>query len=176
MPRRSTGALGRFRKMSGADSSIPASQGDLDLIELFENYAVEYLITGGTAALVHGCREASDVADLDILVSPTLGNAQKVIAALTVGRINVQFSPERLAKPEALIKLKVLHYNADILTPPESPTFAELASRSVPVGIGKWKVKVVSRPDLIALVERALTRPNVDVQKIERDLKCLRSA
>jgi hypothetical protein len=158
---------------------IIAKAGNSDLIKLLIEYGVEFIITGGAAVAVHGCRDPMDVDDLDILIEPTLENARRVMAALQARHINTNFPVDRLTGPEAQICLKMLHYWADLITPRSNVDFGDLVRSSL-VATHDWQtVRVIGRADLIAMKEVALIR-TVDRpdrhQRHEKDLQCLRAA
>ena len=52
----------------------------LNLLRLFHEEGVEYAVVGGYAVIAHGFPRTTG--DLDILVRPTLPNAQRVVRAL----------------------------------------------------------------------------------------------
>ena len=120
-----------------------------------------------------GCRDFTDVDDLDIMIDPQIENARKVMSALTASHIDVQFDASTLANPAKLIRVKVLHYWLDLLTPEGGIDFAELRGRAVFATMNEMLVPVVGRDDLIALKEVAASKPDCDA-KHKQDLKRLR--
>src|SRR5687767_7419963 len=56
-----------------------------DVFASFQKHKVEYLVIGGIAAVLHGVPRATF--DLDILINPTLDNAQHLLAALLGARL-----------------------------------------------------------------------------------------
>ena len=52
----------------------------LNLLRLFHEEGVEYVVVGGYAVIAHGFPRTT--ADLDVLVNPTVANAQRAVRAL----------------------------------------------------------------------------------------------
>ena len=161
--------------MSDSLPTIFAKHGSDEIVRHLQQHGASFLVVGGTAVAVHGCRDKSDVDDFDFLIDPSIENARKTIAALSAASIRVPFPPEALTRPSVQVPLKVLHYWAELLTPAEGVSFSELMERSVQVQISFFRVHVIGRTDLLAMKEIAVQRLAADVSKHERDLACLRS-
>lgn len=155
---------------------ILAKSGFGELAALLQQHGVRFVIVGGAAVAVHGCRDPLSVDDLDILIDPTAVNAERVLASLRSGFLGVPFSAAALAKPRVQLPLKVLHYWGDILTPDTDQEFGGILSRSIPARLGSVSVQVAGRSDLIAMKERAVEREPSDAQKHQHDLTCLKSS
>lgn len=149
--------------------------GSDELVRLFQQYEAAFLVVGGTAVAMYGCRNPYEVDDFDILIEPTVPNAGKVIAALRAGFVAIPFAAEALARPAVQVPLKVWHYWADVLTPEADTEFAGLLSRATPAQIGHLTVPVIGRADLITMKERAVARDDTNRAKHERDLQCLKA-
>jgi hypothetical protein len=135
---------------------------------------VEFIVVGGIAVVYHGCRNPMEVDDLDILINPTLDNAERFIESLPELNLKPPFKATDIAKPKVQIPIKKIYY-LDVLTPPEGIEFVELMDRSLPAILNSLAVKVVSRPDLIALKKIAVQEEG-STEKHEKDLACLETA
>lgn len=89
-----------------------------------------------------------DVDYRDLLLDPTIENAQRAIAALTKAGFGISFGLDCLAKPSIQISLKALHYWANLLTPDQTVDFAALQRRSVSARISYLEVNVIGQADL----------------------------
>jgi hypothetical protein len=112
--------------MSEMPISIITKSGNVESVRQLQQAGASFLIVGGVAVAVHGCRDFTDVDDLDIMIDPQIENTGKVMSALTASHIDVQFDASTLANPAKLIHVKVLHYWLDLLTPEGGVDFAEL--------------------------------------------------
>ena len=130
------------------------------LLEALSKFKVEFIIIGGVA--VHFHNSARNFDDLDILINPTISNANKLKAVLTEIGLNVQHKAEDIAKPKVQIPLKNIHY-ADIVTPNEEVQFEEYLSRANRGVINGVKVMIASINDLIAM--KSTDRPR-DIKDI----------
>ena len=154
---------------------IYAKSGSEELVRLFQQHGVRFIVVGGTAVAFYGCRDPLEVDDFDVLIDPTIANAERVLAALASGFLRVPFDVEALARPRVQLPLKVLHCWADILTP-EHSEFDLLFMCSAQVRIGRFSVRVIGRSDLIAMKERAIESDRPAAGKHQRDLQCLKAA
>jgi hypothetical protein len=73
-----------------------------DVFASFQKRNVEYLVIGGIAAVLHGVPRATF--DLDILINPTLENAQRLLEAM----LDARFGTAALVTPEDLLAQAVL--------------------------------------------------------------------
>jgi hypothetical protein len=76
---------------------IFAKHGNDELVHCFQAHGVEFLVVGRTAVAVHGARDPFQVDDFDVLVNPTLQNAESVMSALSAMRITPNFCHTDLA-------------------------------------------------------------------------------
>lgn len=155
--------------------TIFVKHGSDELVRHLQQYKAVFLVIGGTAVAVHGCRNPLNVDDFDILIEPTLDNAERIIAGLTAALVNVSFNAEALARPAIQIPVKVMQYWADILTPQNDVDFSSLLDRSVHARLSHFNVRVIGRSDLVAMKEQAAATVSVDLAKHQRDLQCLKT-
>jgi hypothetical protein len=86
-----------------------------ELLALFNANGVEYVIVGAYALAFHGAPRHTG--DLDVLVRPTDGNAQRVMAALTAfGFGEVGLSAEDFQQADQVIQLGVPPVRVDLIT------------------------------------------------------------
>jgi hypothetical protein len=147
--------------------------GNIDLLRELRRREVSFLIVGGAAVAVHGCRDGTHFDEIDILADPTIANAERIIAALTAVGIGIPFSPDDLAKPRKRVPVHTPAYDVDVLTPRPGEDFAGLLGRSVPAVLNNLAVRVIGRSDLIAMKQVAV-QESEDPAKHQRDLDCLR--
>jgi hypothetical protein len=86
-----------------------------DLLRLFENSEVRYLVVGGYAVMAY--TEPRFTKDLDVWVDPTAGNAIKVFAALAqFGAPMAGFTAADFVTPDMVFQIGVAPVRIDILT------------------------------------------------------------
>lgn len=161
--------------MADVNLEIFVKHGNDELVRSLQSFCVNFIVVGGVAVAVHGCRDSLHVDDFDILVEPTIENSKNIISALKLLHINVPFSAEDLARPLIQVPLKCMHYWADILTPSCGVDFAQLVDRSVQARVGESFVLVIGRRDLVEMKKNAIATVVSDSSKHELDLMCLES-
>jgi hypothetical protein len=144
-----------------------------DLLSKFISSGVSFLLVGGAAVAFYGCREQTHLSELDILIDPTLKNAERVIAVLSSVGMQIWIKAEELAGPKKQLPVKQLLFDMDILTPASDENFSAMLARSADGTINGGAVRVIARDDLIAMKRIAAADPNTDVEKHKRDLNCL---
>jgi hypothetical protein len=107
-------------------STIQTKSGNVEIVRQFQQTGVSFLVVGGAAVAVHGCRDFLSVDDLDLMVEPGTENAKRIISALTAKHVSVPFPAEALAKPAIQVPVKVMHYWLDLLTPESNFSFEDL--------------------------------------------------
>ncbi len=155
--------------------TILTKPGNIEIVRQFQHSDISFLIVGGAAVAVHGCRDFLNVDDLDLMVEPNAENAGKIISALTAKHVSVPFSAQVLARPAIQVPVKVLHYWLDLLTPERNFNFVDIFNRSILASLDGMQVRVAAKPDVIALKEVAVSRLGAELSKHEQDLKCLKS-
>lgn len=133
------------------------------LLKAFNAHGVEYLVVGGLAVSYYCPERAVD--DLDLLINPTLENAEMVKSALvSLGMAN--FDWVRLTKSDVQLQLKEFHY-ADIITPEEKFDFPIVFFNSIIATVNGISAHIPSVRDLIKL-------KSTDRDKDLRDVSFLR--
>ena len=95
-----------------------------DLLLLFENSEIKYLVVGGYAVMVY--TEPRFTKDLDLWIDPTPENAAKVFAALAqFGAPLSGCSVNDFATPEMVFQIGVAPIRIDILTSITAVGFAD---------------------------------------------------
>ncbi len=87
----------------------------LDLLKRLNEHAVDYVLVGGVAAVVHGSQLVTG--DVDICASLDLGNLAKIVAALSGLKAKFRMTPERRPlplEPEELVGFKNLYLETDL--------------------------------------------------------------
>ena len=88
-----------------------------DVLREFVAHQVKFLVVGAHALAVHGVARATG--DLDILVQPNLGNAERVLAALASFGAPIDdlgISLDDFVRPDVVAQLGLPPYRIDILT------------------------------------------------------------
>src|SRR5215213_6924162 len=96
--------------------SVSTGLGNVELVRQLQDHGVAFVVVGGAAVAVHGCRDTSHFEELDILIDPAADNARRVIDALAAIDVRVQFSVADLAGPRKRIPVHFRKYRLDILT------------------------------------------------------------
>lgn len=143
-----------------------------DFVEHITKFGVEFLIVGGTVVHFYGCRDDGQVDDLDLLLNPSLGNAQTFVNSSHSLGININWTVERLTQPKVQIPIKADFY-LDIVTPKAGIKFSDLRERSEAARIGVVNVRVIGREDLIEMKQDAIDELENDIGKHRKDLECL---
>jgi len=86
-----------------------------ELLELFNEHNVEYMIVGAYALAYHGVPRFTG--DIDIFVHSTSENAQKILSALTdFGFGSLNLSIDDFKNPDSVVQLGVPPIRIDIIT------------------------------------------------------------
>ncbi|WP_171088939.1 hypothetical protein [Usitatibacter rugosus] len=144
-----------------------------DFVAELEKARVRFMIVGGLAVVFHGCRDPSNVDDLDILLDPSPGNAERFATLMLSVLPGANITASQLAKPKVQMPVK-RDYLLDVLTPPPEFSFSELDSRAeVAILNGSTRVRVIGRADLAAMKRLAVASVGKDLAKHQNDLQCL---
>lgn len=87
----------------------------LDLLKQLNKYAVEYVLVGGVAAVVHGSQLATG--DVDICAPLDAPNLAKLVAALSDLQAKFRMTPDRRplpTEPDKLAGFKNLYLETDL--------------------------------------------------------------
>jgi len=162
--------------MAGQKQDLLLTANNPDLVRRLAQARVEFLIAGGVAVQFYGCREWSQLGDLDLLVNPTEDNARRCSECLGEPGVDPAAIEQQLQRPKSRVHLRsrVSDYLADFLTPDADIDFTELRARAQPTVVGEVEVLVISRGDLIEMKRRAIESLGEELEKHKRDLERLR--
>ncbi|HVM91497.1 MAG TPA: nucleotidyltransferase [Terriglobales bacterium] len=129
-----------------------------ELLQLLNEFQVEYLIVGGFAVMKYG--EPRYTKDLDVWVENSAQNSQKVVEALKrfgapLDKDSV--TPETFAEKQVVYQIGVAPVRIDILTEITGVEFHEAWKNKVPSTFFGVPVHFISLDDLVAN-KRALGR------------------
>ncbi len=155
---------------SGAlQSGIPALGTDLrDLLRLFDEHGVKFLVVGGFAVAVHGAPRYTK--DLDLWLERSPDNAARVLAALgDFGFASLGLTSDDFLAPDTLIQLGYEPNRVDLLTDLTGVEFAAAYPKRVAATVDGVIVPVIDRDSLVAN-KRAFGRPRdlLDADEIDR--------
>jgi hypothetical protein len=127
-----------------------------DLLALFNEHKVEYMIVGAYALAFHGAPRYTG--DIDILVEPETSNAQRIMAALNkFGFGSVGLKAEDFDAPDKVIQLGVPPVRVDIVTSITGVSWEEAFAGRVEGKYGDIHVYYIGRKQFISN-KRALGR------------------
>ena len=119
-----------------------------DLLKLFNEQKVEYLIVGGYALAFHGVPRYTG--DIDLWVKTSTDNAQSILAALTkfgFGDLGVTIND--LNEKDQVIQLGYPPIRIDIMTSIDGVNFDEALLTSIDTNYGDVSIKMISKENLI---------------------------
>lgn len=120
-----------------------------DLLELFNEHNVEYVIVGGYALAFHGAPRFTG--DIDLHVNPRTGNAANILAALhAFGFGSLDLSERDSTSPDKVVQLGVPPVRIDIITSITGVTWDQVDRGKVPGEYGPVAVYYLGRDQLIA--------------------------
>jgi hypothetical protein len=135
-----------------------------DLLALFNEHKVEYMIVGGYALAFHGAPRYTG--DLDIFVRCNPVNAQRIIAALDqFGFMSLGLTSADFEASDRVVQLGVPPVRIDILTSLTGVSWEEASASSVTGKYGDIPVCYINREQFISN-KRALGR-NRDLADLE---------
>jgi len=119
-----------------------------DLLSIFLQENVEFIVVGAHALAAHGHIRATK--DLDVWIRPSPENARRVRRALAgFGAPISQLSEEDLTTPGLIFQIGVPPIRIDVLTEVDGLEFTEAWPDRLSVDIGGLAVPVLSRSHLI---------------------------
>ena len=139
-----------------------------ELVVLFRRHGVEFAVCGGFAVAHYGFVRMT--MDFDLLVLPSVGNAERIMAALNeFGFGDAGFSAETFMEPGAVITLGEQPNQIDLLTSMSSQPAADILKQANVVEIEGLEMKVVSYSDLLAAKREAgRGKDLIDVEELEK--------
>ncbi len=139
-----------------------------DLLGLFEQHGVRYLIVGGFAVGAHGFPRYTK--DLDVWLECTTENARRVLAALAeFGFGSLELCEQDLATPDLVIQLGYEPNRVDLLTGLTGVVFEDAYPKRVNAAVDGLMLPIIDRESL-ARNKRAFGHAQdlVDAEDLER--------
>ena len=128
-----------------------------ELLRLFEEHGVQFTLVGGHAVNFYGYVRTTQ--DMDLLVSPTADNAQRIMGALTEFGFGGAGIPQELFERDGgAVHLGVEPNRIDILTSLKGVSNTRIFSGSEVVEVDGVTVNIISLDDLLQ-VKRCSDRP-----------------
>ncbi len=119
-----------------------------DLLALFAAHQVDYLVVGAYALACHGAPRYTG--DIDLLVRPDPGNAERILRALhSFGFGTVGLVAEDFSLPNKVVQLGVPPVRIDILTSITGVAWNEAVAGRVEGRFGDLTVYYLGRRELI---------------------------
>jgi hypothetical protein len=119
-----------------------------ELLELFNENRVEYMIVGGYALAFHGAPRYTG--DIDIYIKPDLKNSHHVMAALEkFGFGSIGLKVENFTHPERVIQLGVPPVRIDIMTSITGVSWKEASGGKIKGKYGNVEVYYIGREQFI---------------------------
>ncbi len=141
-----------------------------ELLQLLNEFEVEYLVVGGFAVMKYG--EPRYTKDLDIWVHNSAANSTRVVHALErfgAPLVHDGVSAQTFSGQRVVYQIGVAPVRIDILTEVTGVEFADAWPRSVASTLFGVPVHFISFEDLVTN-KRALGRPS-DLEDLERNAK-----
>jgi hypothetical protein len=123
-------------------SAISTDFNNADLLRRLTDSGVAFVLVGGGAVAAYGCRSDLHLPKLDILIDPTIENAERVMAVLTGVGMQLWIRAADLAGPKKQLPVKQLLFDMDILTPAADESFPAIRGRSAQVMVSDQEVRV----------------------------------
>jgi predicted nucleotidyltransferase len=128
-----------------------------ELLECFNDHGIEYVVIGAYALAFHGAVRATG--DIDLLVKPSLENAERLLAALAdFGFPSLGLEPEELEVPDQVVQLGVPPVRVDIMTSISGVSWEDAWANRESGHIDQVPVYFIGREDYAAN-KRASGRP-----------------
>jgi hypothetical protein len=128
---------------------MEAQQDFKELLELFNEYTIEYIIVGAYALAYHGAPRFTG--DIDILVKPSVDNAKKILSALSeFGFGSLNLTVEDFQHPDSVIQLGVPPVRIDIITSLTGVTWKEADTGKADGLYGNIPVHFLGKKQFIA--------------------------
>jgi len=141
-----------------------------ELLQLLNEFEVEYLIVGGFAVMKYG--EPRYTKDLDIWVNNSGQNSRRVVRALKKFGAPLDhdgITPETFAERQVVYQIGIAPVRVDILTEITGVKFADAWTKKVASTFFRVPVHFISFDDLVAN-KRALGRSS-DLQDLKQTPK-----
>ena len=140
-----------------------------DLLKLFNDHGVEYLLVGAYAVIYHA--EPRFTKDMDLWINPTPQNAGRTWDALRdFGAPLRDLTREDLATPEIVYQIGVAPNRVDLMTSVTGLTFPEAWAGRISARYADLEISVVGRQQLIK-IKTALgrTQDRLDLENLNNE-------
>jgi hypothetical protein len=140
-----------------------------ELLALFNEHKVEYVIVGGYALAFHGAPRYTG--DIDILIHPDTANAHRILAALDeFGFGSVDLTAADFQKPDNVIQLGVPPVRVDIITSLTGVSWEDVCLGRIQGKYADTSVHYIGREQFIAN-KRAVGRKKdlADIEALGED-------
>jgi hypothetical protein len=140
-----------------------------ELLALFNEHKVEYVIVGGYALAFHGAPRYTG--DIDILIYPAPANAHRILAALDeFGFGSVGLTDADFHKPENVIQLGVPPVRVDIITSLTGVSWEDVSAGKIQGNYADIPVYYIGREQFISN-KRAVGRKKdlADIEALGED-------
>lgn len=128
-----------------------------EFIGLLNSHGVEFVIVGAHSLAFHG--RPRYTGDLDILVRPSLENAERLVAVLNqFGFVESGFKPSDFVEPDQMIQLGRVPNRIDLLTGITGVATKNAFEKKVSAELEGLPVFILSK-DLLVQNKRAVGRP-----------------
>lgn len=119
-----------------------------DLLKLFNDHGVEYVVVGGYAVAHYGAPRYTG--DIDLFVAPTKENAAKILAALgDFGFGSLALEAKDFSQPGRVVQLGYPPCRIDLLTSIEGVSFDEASANPTPGDYGGIPIRFIGREMLL---------------------------
>ncbi len=147
------------------------SQDFKDMLVLFEEEKVEYIIVGAYALSAHGIVRATR--DIDFWVNPTPENADKVWRALTrFGAPMIDVTVDDFARPGVIYQIGVAPFRIDVITEAAPLKFEASYANAIRADIGGVQAPVLSVGDIILNKQTAgRHKDELDIEELRKHYK-----
>lgn len=135
-----------------------------DLLALFNELGVEYLIVGAYALAFHGVPRFTG--DMDIFVKPDQKNAERILLALRRFGFNFpNLTAEDFQNPDKVVQLGVPPVRIDLITSITGVSWDEAETHKMPGNFGDLSVHYLGREQYI--INKRATGRKKDLADLE---------
>ena len=135
-----------------------------ELLALFNDHRVSYMIVGGYALAFHGAPRFTG--DIDIYVNPDRDNAQRIVAALDAfGFASLGLKSADFEQPDRVIQLGVSPVRIDLITSITGVSWDEALAGRVPSTYGDVPIFYIGREQFVS--NKRATGRNRDLADLE---------
>ncbi len=144
-----------------------------DMIEIFNEQGVKYLVVGAYAMSTFGYSRSTY--DIDLWIEKQKENVQKVLMAFEEFGLPFEISEEDLTKNNSIIQIGVAPIRIDILTDIDGVNFDEAYKKKIEHNFGELVASVINIDDIIknkTASNRAKDKIDIiELKKLKKSLK-----